>query len=508
MRRRLCVSIYELSLPWKVMLDQIGIHYEEIDFQSSLIENYSCIILNSSLSESERTLMDAYIEQGGAVIDESGHNYFKDYGTHKTYKNYITNNSKKFSEQYLDIHSTLLKIDRKGFFNNAIYIEKRDEGQVCFLGLPINSLLVDTRYDRKQFYDEHELFPNEIVNKISKGKIRKTIEDLLVHLHQEQSLPFIKKSSLPTGTSSLLLFRVDTDFSHRQAIHSLYNLATKYEIAMTWFLHVEPHETWLDVFREMENQEIALHGYKHGTSLNYEKNKANIEKGINLLTQADIPFSGYCAPYGIWSNGLAQVMEEYAFEYASEFSLNYDDLPFYPILEDRLANHLQMPIHPVCIGSFIRKKATAQQMIDYFETYIEKQVQKNEHIVLYHHPLQGYEEVLEHIFSILKELGTTSLSFDDYSNFWKRRLEHNFEAFFENDVISITENSDQLSFEVVWKGSKGSAVIDNQLNLGTASLQPINWNNPLSEDTISKLNRKTFKLRKWSLLDWYRRERL
>ena len=510
MKRRLCIGISNSSPSWKLILDQIGAHYEELSYQTALIKSYSCIILTSKINKGEHHLVLDYLDSGGCVIDTNGQNFFDSKNISNEYRKHLFNNNSIFSESYLDIFDQVSTIDQNGFFDQAISIKKKEQGLLCFWGLPIDRLMSNSKFLRKQFLDSDRLFPNEIVAQVSKGKIRRIIEELLIHIHQELSLPFIRKNYFSSDSSSSFLFRIDTDYSNKATIKRLYALADKHKISMTWFLHVQAHEQWLSEFKGMKNQEIAVHGYKHGTSSSYQKNGDNIRAAMDLLSESDVSFSGYCAPYGIWNSGLAQLMDEYNFEYASEFSLNYDDLPFFPISQNTPYAHLQIPIHPICIGSFLRKRASVQQMKSYFQSYIEYQIAIGEPIVLYHHPMQGHEQVLEHIFEYINQLNIPSVSFSEFSSFWKMRNESLFEAFWENDVIEIRSDSNkELTYNIYWGSKKG--MVSNSKNtyrLSEITLETVTEVPLISLSVIRKLLHRNLKLRKWSVLDWYRRERL
>ena len=83
-------------------------------------------------------------------------------------------------------------------------------------------------------------------------------------------------------------------------------------------------------FSSMKNQEIALHCYHHKVSKNYYYNESNIKEGIEIFNKAEIPLFGYAAPYGEWNFNIAKAIEQANFIYSSEFTLDYDNLPFYP----------------------------------------------------------------------------------------------------------------------------------------------------------------------------------
>ena len=43
------------------------------------------------------------------------------------------------------------------------------------------------------------------------------------------------------------------------------------------------HEKWIHHFSSLKKQEIALHGYEHGTSSSYEHIITNIQQGKQII---------------------------------------------------------------------------------------------------------------------------------------------------------------------------------------------------------------------------------
>ncbi len=104
---------------------------------------------------------------------------------------------------------------------------------------------------------------------------------------------------------------------------------------------------------------------------------------------------------------LAVQLVDCGFEYSSEFSYDYDNLPSVPRLRHGEGT-LQLPIHPICIGSLKRHSYSDKQMIQYFENVIQRKLASSEPIIFYHHPKDGYYDVLDWLFQEMRHERCTS----------------------------------------------------------------------------------------------------
>ncbi len=129
-------------------------------------------------------------------------------------------------------------------------------------------------------------------------------------------------------------------------------------------------------------------------------------------------------------------MEDLGISYSSEFTLGYDALPFHPVVAHQESSVLQVPIHPVSIGNFLRVKAGAATMKEYFRWQIARNVALNDPSIFYHHPTHEHWDVLADMFTDINDRGIAKYSFGEYSAWWKRREEVVYECRYEQGVIT------------------------------------------------------------------------
>lgn len=512
--KRLCIGIIELTTGWKVILDQIGVWYEVVDLNSELINSYSVIILNQSISEDDETKLHEFNDAGGSILETQNGETF-------SYARYTV--TKKVSSldntQYLPFLSHISTLDvfskaelYNGFdnFDGIIDFEKHGEGIVCNLGINPDELMEDNSYSRKRFFYKKDKHPDELVSDVSKNELLQIVISLLKELHFQQGIPFINKWTSPTE-QPIFAFRIDSDFGDKDSISKLYDIGKNNDIPMTWFLHVQAHEEWIEVFKAFEGQEIALHGYEHGTSNSYENILNNIEKGLQVLVDADIHPKGFCVPYALWNDALAEVLPKFEFEYSSEFSIGYDALPFYPIYKGDEQGTLQIPIHPICTGSLNRKNASIEEMKDYFETVLNQKLARFENVVFYHHPLQPGTELWNDLFSKVNELKLCKLSFQEYAKFWKQRAKASFQAHVDPETKAVKLAGDATELLIQVSGSHNDFELltaDNEQEIQSSGKFSYHERKLLTKEELKTLRASKLQLIKTSLLDQKNRIKL
>ena len=357
---RLTTGITHLFPEWEIVLQQIGLPYKIVSLQKSnnLISQFSVIIVTEKGIQSEKDILLHYIKSGGSILIEA------DIAEWLFNIDIVLVFVRTIESDYGPIFNGVLP----GFIQTKLFLSRKADlletgsgkklvqnytsgkGKALILPGGFSKTILDTKIKRRNFSTSAENLPSERVARISKHTIREVIQKSLENLHFVRQLPFISLSPFPNGKRSIFNLRIDTDFASEKEIESFYQLCLKHEISATWFVETKSAKNRMKQFTRMHNQEIGLHCYNHKVAHNYSINQSDIKTGIKILNKANIPFCGYAAPYGEWNISLAKAMEEADFTYSSEFTLDYDNLPFYPYLNSRFSSVLQVPIHPICLG--------------------------------------------------------------------------------------------------------------------------------------------------------------
>lgn len=408
------------------MLDQIGIDWRPISSADEFsLENYSAIIVNVIPTSLQLRALHDFLAAGGAILGVRG--CTRDLSGSTQHKKYLTSLSPFQFEEFRQ--SEMMDIFSEGIIeskllkgkSHLIGIHYIGKGVLVCIPFDVNALMLDLRSRRKNFYFDKSRLASEIVATISKGALRRFLTLVLEFLHRYRDIPFVHKWYFPYGDQTIFTFRVDSDSGSQKEISELYALCGRNSIPTMWFLDTKSHEEWLARFRDFVGQEIGVHCYEHSTFSSYGRNEENLIRAISLLERNGIHPVGASAPYGTWNPAVAGAFEHLGMSFSSEFSLDYDNLPFFPVLNRRSTPVLQLPIHPICVGSMSRAGYTDKEMKNYFHRIIDKKILEREPICFYHHPTHHRWEVIEDVFHYLQAKNIRSLSYSQYAGWWRKR---------------------------------------------------------------------------------------
>lgn len=509
MKKRLCIGLVCPSRMLISILDSIGIWYEIIDFTIPL-DHYVLLIVNdiSSLDDSNLQLIRHFNSEYGSILELSTKPVFYS-KTVNTFFSKTIFNSKSDTQfdriTHLDIYSKCAFSSSNILSGLVDFQYKENSGSIGFLGLDMETLPTVSDYARKRLLSKFCTNPDEILNKVSLDALSDTIECSIQRLLNEQEFPFIKKWTSPSE-NPVFSFRIDSDYGSKESLKEIHALLTKNSIKATWFLHVKAHEEWLEFFNGLSDQELALHGYKHGYSNSISKITSNIEQGLKKLRDHNINPSGFCAPYGIWNDSLRESLTHFEFLYTSEFTSGYDSVPFFT----PNTKHLQIPIHPICTGSFSRKRCSLDHIQNYFLDVYKTKKKLFKPIVFYHHPLQIGLSVFDEVLKKVNDDQLTNLTFEEYAQFWIKRSESSFSAYLENDQVQIQSSDSSLFLYTSYSPDSFDLIPSKDQSFTKEEIGTFKYETPSlpSLDELNGLQNNQFSLMKTSFIDWKNRHHL
>jgi peptidoglycan/xylan/chitin deacetylase (PgdA/CDA1 family) len=367
----------------------------------------------------------------------------------------------------------------------------------------------DSRTVCKRFEGAGGKHPFENIAFVNKAALReKVISEIKRELFRK-NLPYINLGHFPSGYRTISLFRVDCDKAGKGDFFNLVDLSEKHKFPITWFIDVKSQESYLREISAIrkDGQDVQLHCYEHETYNSYSANLKNIIKGKELLEHSGIPVVGFASPFGKWNNSLNKALEDLGMEYSSEFAAGYDDLPFSPLLVTRMSDVLQIPVHPVCIGSLRNAGFTKDEMIAYFDRTINIKYQRKSPLIFYGHPhneIDRYPEVFSFIIDRLRshnDVWQTTMT--EYSRWWKKRVNCEYKVEFGEESISvITGNTDETISLNIEKPD--STVANIPLLAGKYSLSELNWRDTGRIDSLpssetGKIYLKDLRIWLWDL---------
>ena len=474
---------------WEIILSQEGLCFEKIEQKSVPDFNeYALVIPNSEFVKSKKQLIKEYLAKDGLVItDKDTFPTLLDFGFLRKNVSYrITKENSLFSQVGLvDFYTkfsipkgnSLLSLDEA--LNMYEYSEK--SGNVVILPFSINELILKQSSIRKRFYAERKELPSEVVSRVSKGKIREIVFQIVQQCFLKLNIPLIQKWYYPSGNKNVFIFRIDTDFCSAEDAKNLYALCEKYGINATWFVDTNDEKMLSEVYPSFTQHEIALHCERHKVYDSYKENCDNILCAQEKLKQYDLNVKGFAAPFGEWNEALGKALEDLNFEYSSEFGLDYDDLPFYPYFDDNFSSVMQIPVHPISVGRLRRSHFTNQEMTNYYRSIIDYKFSRNMPVILYHHPHHKKLNVLEEIFAYIQTKKPWNPTMHEFMKWWSIRSDKNYSYEFNNVEILVTDDGDGDVIFRLLDSQKGSSIIHSNESykideLSFTKRQPLGFN--------------------------------
>lgn len=427
---RLRVGLVGRSPVWEEVLLHEGVeHAHALISDLEDASQFSVVVVCKQPDHDERSAIERYLKKGGSILSYAPHlDQIAGKPSRKEEIQYVVGEGDAFFPD-----TQLIDVGRSGAIPyEARYLRAPNGTFSTFVGefrggyailLPFDpaEILCDFRAVSKNFYASLDRLPSERVSLTGKGEVRHLLHRCIEVLHHMRGLPYIHLWYYPGDERSVFAYRIDTDSGSPQEVDTLYTLAKENGVALTWFVDVKSQETWLHHFAGMVGQEIGIHCYEHHTYADYPSNLKNIQRAKRELNGVGVHPSGFAAPFGHWNTELAKAVEESGIAYTSEFSFMYDALPFHPVLAGRRFSAMQVPVHPICIGSLKRVGYSEQRMMEYFAMVTHQKLRRNEPLFYYHHPTHRAWDVVEHTFGLAEHHRIRNTTFGDFARWWTER---------------------------------------------------------------------------------------
>lgn len=501
--KRLTVGVLGNHRGWELLLRQEGVSYEFVSSADSL-DKYAVLIATSVDCLTRFSELKSFLEaERGLLTSTAVFSHLQSVLYRRKYIKYLLPDAMFSTVGVVDIDLQCSILNSANVLTSdaltsTAYVDVFQKSQVVVLPFDPSEIVLDTRVSTRSFYAQRSRLPFERVARIGKGGIRRIVSKSLEILFNRCALPYIHRWYYPEHWQTLFSFRVDTDYASKAEIDYLYRAVHSLNIPASWFVDVGSQKDFIDVFACMEKQEIGIHCYDHIRYTEYRKCVENIRMAMNVFQMHALYAEGFAAPYGVWNADLAKAINHCGFVYSSEFAYDYDNVPSFPIIDSKMMDALQIPVHPISVGSLRRQGFSEEEMINYFRYLMGIKLTHREPMIFYHHPKNNYESVLDTFAEFVNIHNINSVRMIDYAKWWKRRDQCNFIADYDNNYLYIKTNSlpnDVWLHIVRPDGKEAFSAIQSNIDLGRLEWQ--------SQPDISALPSDIPRIRKfnpWILL--------
>ncbi len=508
-----CIEIIKGKPGWIKILTQEGIPFRIF----TPGDNPPVLIVDTLTNDAD--IMD-YLREGGTIItslQSAGKLLGKT--SRRTKIKYIIPDSSEFFRNVgiIDVYDSGFVLQGNGFGrinNNVPAIHELSYNKGICIGIPfdVDSLMCDKRSMMKFFCSQTGKFPTETVSTTSKAEIRKLIVNIIRYLFKKKNFYYINKWYYPGEKQSAFTFRIDTDASGFDGILKTFAIARKANVNFTFFIDFSNIniENTIQRFKELRNQELAVHCFEHKISKDPVLNRKNFSRARRALFSVGFGATGIAIPYGIWNNTLGILLDELGFKYSSEFSLSYDDLPFFPLIDNKFSRVLQIPVHPISPGSLLYSKFTTDEIDHYFKNIIQKKLESNEPLFFYGHSkvLSSEPTILKNILHTIEEKQNIwKGTYIEFYNWWIQRNKQHLEMTIDGDMLKIkgVDKKTGLSLQIIAPSAKKAVVCaSDEINLKELDFSQVPKIEPFNRNEL-RTKKRALKLRFKEIENWIKR---
>lgn len=508
MKRRIHIGVIGNSSGWDTVLNQMGASWETLSSTNLLgVESFSCIVLARKPSEIEKKAVEQFVQKGGTLLDTSGvfFNCKKRVRKVSTLTPHLEPSDFNHIEPFT-IRQKCLTLEKTGSLENTAKLPGENDQAIAFLGIPLHLALKSSEPETHLFPCSSGPVVTERAAATRSLPFMQIVQKILTVLHQHAGIPFIHTWWMPSIDKPISTFRIDSDYGTHEALDALNKVLIRHDVPATWFLHVKAHINDLSRFKQRTEDEVAVHGFDHAQFKSTGAAINDIQKAKDTLNDHDFDVKGYAAPYGFWNKPVRKALEKSEFTYSSEFAYDFDSLPSYPHYDAPL----QLPVHPISIGTLNKQGYTSSGMETYFREIIKLKLMQRQPIHLYHHPNDRHEEVWTNIFESKEYQHFQQITYINWAEWWIER-HHSKNLFFVDDETQLIEQDEKTNAPIAvhWRGDQFA--LTNQTQISFNDLKFVSFIDPKLNSLIkarfdqSEISFIELQKRKFSSWRWRKR---
>ena len=264
----------------------------------------------------------------------------------------------------------------------------------------------------------------ERVSRVDRAAIRRRLIARIRDAVTRSGGVWARLAAYPHPYRSAFNFRADLDEPCPDDYARFARARRPIDDCSTHFVSTHAYGESPDVLADLKGLDTQSHGHYHVVYRHEAANRRNLERADMLLRENGFRPAGFAAPEGRWNAGLDRAMETLGYEYASDFHLGHDDLPFFPRRDGRFSRVLQVPIHPICEGLFLDAGADdpAARIARHLIATARAKVESGEPAFLYGHPerrLGRFPEVVSTLAAAVGEMDRVwRVTLTEFARWW------------------------------------------------------------------------------------------
>lgn len=385
-----------------------------------------------------------------------------------------------------------------------------ESSRQLFFQVPFNlkEVTENTDYLDKVF-SLGEVSVTETVASVPKAPVREAVRAAIQNAFFSQNLPYVHLWYYPGDYQSMFSFRFDMDEYHPEHHRNFLKLLEAARGSVSCFACMRTYELQPQALFEVVRTgvELASHGYIHHVYHNYRQNNLNLARAEELLEPAAGRISGFSAPHGKWHPTLQRVLENRGYTYSSEFSLDYDNFPFYTFSDNDFSPVLQIPTHPVCEGVFLQRYDYDIELFSkYYGHVIEEHIRRCEPVLIFGHPtnrLGKYPEIFHFIFNAVSARNDVwKTEFREIASWWQRRHALQLEASFSEGSIRFDALPQEVSVHAVYPDGRSLRMRSDKTPAVTQTITAKSTPDSIAVSPAKYGSVKKFRLFLKKSLDW------
>jgi len=235
--------------------------------------------------------------------------------------------------------------------------------------------------------------------------LRDLIFNLLILAFNSIELPLIKLKR-PFDDKNVYSIRVDADGFNEDDFNLALSLGLKLNKRFSWFIDLYSIGKYggFKFLRKLKKskQAIHIHSFRHIIYSSYLSNLINISIARIIMYLYRIKNLAIVSPFGFFNNYYHKAINNFRFEFTSDFGYNVLDLPSHP--NNDFNTIMQIPSNNASVKTLLLSGFTVAESFEHLYHSTLELSRYNGFAVLYDHPSQGIAAYIENYEKLINDL--------------------------------------------------------------------------------------------------------